>query len=71
MLAGLSLFDDHFIVERVNDIAGNWVPDQVVMNTAKTIIAINNVWLNHSAVIAAKVARDDPIEGRLDPAFLF
>jgi hypothetical protein len=41
------------------------------MNATKSIVAVYDVWLNDSAVIAAKIAGYNPIESSLNTAFLF
>ena len=71
MFAGLCLFNYNFVVERINNTSGHRVPDQVVMNATKSIIAVYDVWLNDSAVIAAKIAGYNSIESSLYAAFLF
>jgi hypothetical protein len=41
------------------------------MNATKSIVAVYDVWLNESAVIAAKIAGYNPIESSLNAAFMF
>ena len=51
LLTGFGLLNNDFVIQRVNNITCHWVPDQVVMNSAEPIIAVNDVWLHYFTFI--------------------